>query len=386
MCGDSTLNEPIGTAIAMMQLMEPRAGQQEESEVSHELRIRIWWALFAADNWCSSSLGFPRQMKDWPRPARLPMDERMFADMDPDELLKDPNMPCQSPGLWAHMATLIEVFSPIQEVNWRAASSEELHPDRIEQDTDHLAQLLDNWESRLPRDFKLTESNLIEHSSRGTGGVFMGLHLGFHHYATLLFYQYLDTRSTMTMRARQFAARCKHHALNFSTWLARGRQQPGCEAVYPTVGHMAIVSSSVLLHTLLFGEENELPQSRHCLEANFEALLELEEYWPVVKTMVNLPFPGEFRLRFISVSPCVFLADNPLKINRLMEFQNNCLLLSHHHHTHRLDRWMVRFLFEYALPLEDKAIDSHTALEMEIISTQAHMFSQKGRLPAFGTS
>jgi hypothetical protein len=47
---------------------------------------------------------------------------------------------------------------------------------------------------------------------------------------------------------------------------------------------------------------------------------------------------------------------------------------------------MVRFLFEYALPLEEKAIDPHTALEMEIISTQAHIFSEKGRLPAFGVS
>ncbi|GIJ81572.1 hypothetical protein Asppvi_000071 [Aspergillus pseudoviridinutans] len=344
------------TAIAMMQLMESRTAHCNDNPVSHELRIRIWWALFAADNWCSSSLGFPRQMRDWTRPARLPMDERLFADMTPDEPFYDLTAPCRSPGLWAHMATLTEVFSPIQELNWRAANSEGLHPDQIEQDTDRLAQQLDDWQSRLPGDVQLTESNLIEHSKRGTGGTFMGLHLGFHHYATLLFYQYLDTRSTQTVRARQFAARCKHHALSYSTWLARGRKQPGCEAVYPTVGHMAIVSSSVLLHTLLFGGENELPQSRHCLEANFEALLELGEYWPIVKTMIN----------------------------RLMEFQNNCLLLSHHHHTHRLDRWMVRFLFEYALPLEDKAIDPHTALEMEIISTQAHIFTQNGRLPAFG--
>lgn len=104
----------------------------------------------------------------------------------------------------------------------------------------------------------------------------MGLHLGFHNYSTLLFYQYLDTRSTMTTRARQFASQCKHHALSYSEWLTRGRQQSGCEAVYPTVAHMAIVSSSVLLHTLLFGAENELLRSRQCPEANFEALLELE--------------------------------------------------------------------------------------------------------------
>lgn len=53
---------------------------------------------------------------------------------------------------------------------------------------------------------------------------------------------------------------------------------------------MAIVSSSVLLHTLLFGEENEIAQSHHCLKANFEALLELKGYWPNVNALVNDPF------------------------------------------------------------------------------------------------
>jgi hypothetical protein len=304
--------------------------------------------------------------------------------MDADESLTDPNEPGKSPGLWAHMATLIEVFSPIQELNWRTANSEGLNPDQIEENTYHLSQRLDNWEMSLPHDVQLTESNLIEHSKHGTGGIFMGLHLGFHHYSTLLFYQYLNTRPTMTVRARQFATRCKHHALGYSTWLARGRRQSGCEAMYPTIAHMAIVSSSVLLHTLLFGEENELPQSRQCLEANFEALLELGEYWPIVKTMVRLLFLE--KLQWLSVVPLFFFWLTIFKINQLMEFQNNCLLLSHHQRTHRLDRWMLRFLFEYALPLEDKAVGSHTALEMEIISTQANIFSQKGRLHTFGAS
>lgn len=67
-----------------------------------------------------------------------------------------------------------------------------------------------------------------------------------------------------------------------------------------------------------------------------------------------------------------------------MNFQKNCLL-SAHNHTHRVDGWMVRFLFEYALPLDDKTVDSlHSASELEIISTQAQIFSQQGRLPAFG--
>ncbi|KAF7622601.1 hypothetical protein F9C07_2286862 [Aspergillus flavus] len=345
------------TAIAMMQLIRPFTHQDSSNAVSQELWIRIWWALFAADNWCSSSLGFPRQMKDWPRPDRSPMDENIFAGMAPEEALQDLNEPCQNPGLWAHMATLHEIFGPIQELNWLAATNKELQPSQMELDTENLAQLLDDWQKALPEEVQLTDPNLVGHSKRGTGGIFMGLHLAFHHYATLLFYQYLDPKSALTIRGRQFAARCKHHALSYSTWLARGRRQSGCEAVYPTVGHMAIVSSSVLLHTLLFGEEEEIAQSHDCLKANFEALLELKEYWPNVNTMID----------------------------RLMEFQNNCLLLSHHHQTHRLDRWMVRFLLEYALPLDDKVIASPTASEMEIISAQAQLFSRKGRLPEFGT-
>lgn len=66
-----------------------------------------------------------------------------------------------------------------------------------------------------------------------------------------------------------------------------------------------------------------------------------------------------------------------------MEFQNNCLYFSYHQNRHRLDGWLLRFLFEYALPLDDKASDGYTAAEMEVISTQAKVFSQNGRLPVF---
>lgn len=274
--------------------MESRREPDNDTEVSHELRIRIWWALYAADNWCSSSLGLPRQLKDWSRPSRVLMDDRLFDKMDPEEpRRKDPSgHPCENPGLWSYMSTLMEVFAPIQELNWRAANSTEfLHPDQMEQDTDMLYQRLQKWEESLPPDVQLTESNLTTHSKQGTGGTFMGLHLGFHYYCSLLFYQYLNNRSIATDRAKLFAARCKYHALSYSKWLAHGRRQPGCEAVYPTVAHMATVSSSIVLQMLLLGDEEELSQTRQCLEANFEALLELEKYWPIVNIMVTILLP-----------------------------------------------------------------------------------------------
>lgn len=272
----------------MMEMLNSSTGYIVENAIDSEIRIRVWWALFMADNWCSSSLGLPRQMKDSTRPDRLPVEEHLFASLAPESPCSMVQG-CRTPGLWAHMVTLVELFPLIQDLNRRVVHERQFSQTQLEQDTNQLAQRLELWQEILPTEAQLTESNLTEHRRRGTGGPFLALHLGFHHYATLLYYQYLDTAFIQTTQSRLFAARCKHHALGYSTLLARGRQQPGCEAVYPTVGHMTTVSSSVLLHTLLFGTEDELPQSRHCLENNFEALLELENYWPTVKAMVCLP-------------------------------------------------------------------------------------------------
>lgn len=41
------------------------------------------------------------------------------------------------------------------------------------------------------------------------------------------------------------------------------------------------------------------------------------------------------------------------QINCLIVSQTNCIL-SHNRHTHRLDKWMVRFLIAHAMELEDK--------------------------------
>ncbi|KAJ6024677.1 hypothetical protein N7540_005474 [Penicillium herquei] len=274
----------------MIQFMNIAAGDPADNAITQEVKIRVWWTLFMADNWCCSSLGLPRQMKDYPRPARLPLDEGAFCALTPHQpasVLES----CGDPGLWAHMVTLVEFFAPIQKLNRRIVQDKDLQQSQIEQDTSRLAQQLEDWQDRLPANACMSEINLLSHAGRGTGGPFLALHLGFHHYATLLYYQYLDTQFTPTTQSFLFAARCKYHARSYSSLLARGRQQTRCEAVYPTVGQMTIVSSSVLLHTLLFGTQDELLQSRHCLQTNFEALLDLAQYWPFVEIMVLPPFP-----------------------------------------------------------------------------------------------
>jgi hypothetical protein len=236
-----------------------------------------------ADRWYSSGLGLPRQIHGIERTIELPMDESIFHSILADTIALE--VPWK-PGLWAHMITLVDIFGPIQDLNRRIVQ-EDLNDVEISKCTYDLSQRLDAWEDMLPADKKFTQKNLEEHRERNTGGPFVALHLGFHHYSTLLYFQYLETKFIPTTTDTDFANRCKHHASSYSSLLRYSREHHGFKAVYPTVGHMAIVSSSVLLHTLLFGDEYQLPSVRASLNSNFEALIELEQYWPALKSMVR---------------------------------------------------------------------------------------------------
>jgi hypothetical protein len=55
-------------AVAMVQLVDIPAPNAKDDVITAEIKIRVWWALFMADNWCSSSLDLPRQVKEFRRP------------------------------------------------------------------------------------------------------------------------------------------------------------------------------------------------------------------------------------------------------------------------------------------------------------------------------
>lgn len=271
----------------MAQILRLPLFDLKDTVVTRELKRRVWWTLFMADRWYSSGLGLPRQINDIERSPDLPMNESTFHSLSSVQLTLDTPW---KPGLWAHMITLVDLFGPIQDLNRRIVQ-EDLEDAEINRCVIELSQKLDAWEDMLPADTKLNEENLEGHRSRETGGPFVALHFGFHHYSTLLYFQYLETKRTATATTTMFAERCKHHASSYSALLKYSREHKGFTAVYPTVGHMAIVSSSVLLHTLLFGDEERIPSARNSLNANFEALIELEQYWPALKSMVNTIIP-----------------------------------------------------------------------------------------------
>ena len=252
--------------------------------IDREIRRRAWWTLYMADRWSSSSLGLPHQIRDTDLAVDLPMDETMFESLTPDETQL--NSPWQ-PGLWAHKISLVRLFGPIQDLNHRSVYGN-ISAEELESRVASLSQLLEDWESVIPHDVRMNTENLQRHIQTGHGGAFVALHLGYHHYATLLYFRFLEPAAASSPFTALYRTKCKFHASSYSELLKLARGKENCEVIYPTVGHMAVVSSSVLLHTLLFSEEEDLQNARDALNDNFEAILELRRYWPNTAPMVCL--------------------------------------------------------------------------------------------------
>lgn len=267
----------------MSQIMRLTEDDPVDTVIEREVKRRTWWTLYMADHWCSSALGLPRQISLSLGEVDLPMDEILFHSTVVSQHVLDASW---KPGLWAHMITLVELFGLIQDFHRRIVRNV-LNEDQIVQKVQELSQRLDSWQEQLPADVKLSDSNLQKYQERKMGGPFIALHLGYHHYSTLLYFQFLDPQYPLTAATQLYRSCCKYHASSYSSLVTMSRQRHGCEVVYPTVGHMLLVSSSVLLHSLLFGDEDELPVARNKLKTNFQALLELQTYWPSLDSTVR---------------------------------------------------------------------------------------------------
>ena len=91
------------------------------------------------------------------------------------------------------------------------------------------------------------------------------------------------------------------------------------------VGHVLVIASTVQIHTLLFSAyDDEIAAARQRLESNFEILVKLRGLWP-------------------SVDYCMM---------RLQAFHKACR--NSMETTFKLDLWMLKFLSEFAKPVDDK--------------------------------
>ncbi|KAF5655842.1 hypothetical protein F25303_323 [Fusarium sp. NRRL 25303] len=339
--------------VNLLQIIDAGSFSVARTLIDREIRIRAWWTLYMADRWSSSSLGLAPQIRDSDIAVDLPIHEPIFEAFSSDQIKL--NVPWQ-PGLWVHKISLVRLFGPIKDLNHRSAYGNIGH-DEIESTVASLSKLLDDWEWTIPPNVRLSTENLERYIEVGHGGAFIALHLGYHHYATLLYFRFLEPAVSSSPLAAMYRAKCKFHASSYSDLLRLARQRENCEVIYPTVGHMAVVSSSVLLHTLLFSVDDDVQPVRDALNSNFEAILELRRYWPNTESMIH----------------------------RLVTFQNYCLL-SKDYRTHTLDGWMLRFLIQYSLPLGEKDVAPVTSgmdLDMDSFSARTQAVTEQGRYTKF---
>lgn len=256
-----------------------------DDAVTREVHCRIWWSLFMADRWCSAGSSLPRQMSsDSIGKVRLPVEEHVFQH---EGFKKSRSSESARPGLWAYKTTLVRILGHIQDLHHQVVDGTTTQAQTDER-VSELADSLDEWESEIPDSYRYSDENLQTHRDKGFGGVFIDMHLGYHYYAALLFFIYLDVKRPPSPATTDYPSRCKDHALRYSKLLAISRTTSRCEAVHATVGHMTVVSSAVLIHTLLFEEESKRGESRDGLLSNFESLLQLQKLWPSMTSLVCL--------------------------------------------------------------------------------------------------
>ena len=192
----------------------------------------------------------------------------------------------RKPGLWAHMIALVRFSGPIQDLNRRIARGD-TDDTELDKAVEDLGKQLEAWNKSLPAETQMTVQNLDNQQQEGLGGLFIALHLSYNHYSTLLYFRFLEKQQASSPTYHTYINRCKQHASSFSSLLRLSRQMKDCEVEYPTIGHMTSVSSSVLVHTLLFGNADEIQRARRELNANFDALVNLQQRWPATTAMVT---------------------------------------------------------------------------------------------------
>lgn len=194
-----------------------------------------------------------------------------------------------------------------------------------------LSQSLDSWHDTLPAQMRDTPENMHAYAAQGLGRIFVALHIGYYHCGQLLFYQFLqeDCHASVDPNAAHiYASKCRAHATSLCNLLYTSSQTPSCNVLYTMVGHDLVIASTVQIHTLLFSSsDTEIRAARERLERNFGILIELRRYWPILE----------------------------VSFKRFRTFREACRKSMDT--SFRMDQWMLRFLYEFATPVEEKRRD-----------------------------
>jgi hypothetical protein len=284
------------------------------------------------DVWSSAGVQLPRSIiprEDVP----MPMEETLFLDLHSDsQTNRRPSFISEpSHSLLAQMIKLNTILVEINAANQLAAYNDGYQLGNTDV-IDSLSAKLDRWHQELPSEIHDTAGNLAYWAENGLGNVFVAVYLGYYHFGQLLYYQFLHEEARdddfYHAQTRSYATKCKTHSINLCEILYRAYATPGCEVLYTMVGHVLVIASTVQLHVLLFSsDEVQICAARSRLERNFEILTRLQQYWSTLDVCFS----------------------------RFKEFHK--VLAKSKETSFRMDRWMLRFLFEFAKPIGENERD-----------------------------
>ncbi|KFZ07716.1 hypothetical protein V502_09822 [Pseudogymnoascus sp. VKM F-4520 (FW-2644)] len=319
----------LGIARLHAQAMRLWEMPPDSTIVSREVRRRTWLSVIIAENWSATDMSTQPVLSSEHDMLFPIMDEVEFLTLQPDDFSDGLNFQSSERCMWAHMAGTIDIFRQISgmisklSLNLRSLDS-------YRSEISDLSQRLDHWVQRLPPELQYSMENLVYFGNAGLGRTLLGMHMGYHHFRQLLYYPFLNSQANHDVANpphllscdRNYARICKKHALAISDIIKLGFHTSGCNPAYFLTGHILVVSSSIHLHTLLFGEDQAAADvARERLVSNFEILMQLKMYWPVIDSSVA----------------------------RLREFQNSRRLSVSDSFV--LDNWMLRFLMEHTANL-----------------------------------
>jgi hypothetical protein len=310
--------------------------------VLREEHRRTWLSIQIASHWSASDMAMEPTSFFYEPIYRPKIDDAEFRTPGPD-LFEGPVSPPPQYGMWAQMAQTLNIFTKINTL-LRRLSQDSIQFHQYCEEAAILEHDLDRWAEDLPPTLIYNYDNFMHMIGKKMGQIFLSMHIGYYHFRQMLFFPFLDSRLTRSTTISR-AAKCKESATIVSNILRNSETTPGCKMIYFIYGHIAVISSSVQLHTLLFSDDQpERNLARDGLVSNFQYLMNLKLYWRVV----------EYHVRTITSPPRSIANFVILQVAHLRIFQNSCKdsLLN----PFALDSWMARFLTEHTSTLSQRLI------------------------------
>ena len=282
------------------------------------------------DVWSSTGVKLPRLLPI-DNDVQYPMDDLLYASLrltsTTTPIAPAPTFDHQTP-LMHQMIKLNRILMQINDFN-QAYATRKLDKNGLNDGVVNLGHKLDQWIIELPVDLRDTPENFEWCREHGIGRVFVALYLGYYHFGQLLYYQYLHVGhiAPSGTTAARYSALCKLHSAHLCDMIYRAFSAPGCDVRYTMVGHVLVIASSVQIHTLLLSDnEADIAVAKTRLQRNFEILLDLRSHWPTLDRSMS----------------------------RLRAFHETCR--KEMASSFVLDEWMLRFLVEFAEPMEEKGV------------------------------